>query len=64
MYTNCDIKKGSKEALIEGPAETHARSEVADEMAARLAALEAADPSQARPAPRRNIIGRVAFLNL
>jgi hypothetical protein len=64
VYTNYDIKKGSKEALVEGPAETHARSEVADEVAARLAALEAADPSQARPMPRRNVSGRVDFMNL
>jgi hypothetical protein len=34
-----------------GPAETHAKRETEQEVAARLAVLEALDPSQARPKP-------------
>jgi hypothetical protein len=34
-----------------GPAETHAKRETDQEVAARLAVLEALDPSQARPKP-------------
>jgi ribosome maturation protein Sdo1 len=47
-----------------GKAETHAKQETEREIAARLAALEAIDPSQKRPTPRPNILGSVAFTEL
>ena len=47
-----------------GPAETYAAQETKREVAARLAALEAIDPSQKRPTPRPNILGSVAFTEL
>jgi hypothetical protein len=45
-----------------GPAETHAKRETEREVAARLAVLEALDPSQTRPKP--NAPNRVDFINL
>lgn len=47
-----------------GKAETYAKDETSREVAARLAALEALDPSQKRPTPRPNILNNVAFIDL
>jgi len=47
-----------------GTAETYAKQETEREIAARLAALEALDPSQKRPTPKPNILNNVAFIDL
>ena len=47
-----------------GPAETYAAQETKREVAARLAALEALDPSQKRPVPKRSILGNVDYIDL
>jgi len=47
-----------------GPVETYAKQETEREIAARLAALEALDPSQKRPTPKRNILSRVDYIDL
>ena len=54
--------RGLKMAL--GPSETHAAQETKREIAARLAALEAIDPSQRRPTPRRSILNKVDYIDL
>jgi len=38
-----------------GPTETASKQEIESEVVRRLAALEALDPSQARPKPKRNV---------
>jgi hypothetical protein len=47
-----------------GKAETYAKQETERDIAARLAALEALDPSQKRPTPKPNILNNVAFIDL
>lgn len=47
-----------------GKAETYAKQETEREVAARLALLEALDPSQKRPTPKPNILNNVAFIDL
>jgi len=47
-----------------GEAETYAKRETEREIAARLAALEALDPSQKRPTPKPNPLSSVAFIDL
>ena len=47
-----------------GKAETYAKQETEREIAARLAAMEALDPSQKRPTPKPNILNNVAFIDL
>jgi len=47
-----------------GEAETYAKRETEREIAARLAALEALDPSQKRPTPKPNPLNSVAFIDL
>ncbi len=47
-----------------GPAETYAKQETEREIAARLAVLEALDPSQKRPTPKPSILNRVDYLDL
>ena len=47
-----------------GPSETHAKQETEREIAARLAALEAIDPSQKRPTPKRSILNKVDYIDL
>ena len=54
----------SDPGLYLGPAETHATQETKREIAARLAALEALDPSQKRPTPKPSILNSVAFVTL
>ena len=54
----------SAPGLYLGPAETHAAQETKREIAARLAALEALDPSQKRPTPKPSILNSVAFVKL
>lgn len=54
----------SDPGLFLGPAETHAKRETENEVAARLALLELMDPSQRRPTPKPNILNNVAFINL
>ena len=54
----------SDPGLYLGPAETHAAQETKREIAARLAALEALDPSQKRPTPKPSILNSVAFVKL
>ncbi len=49
---------------ISGQAEIEAMHEIDQEVAARLAALEALDPSQKRPTPKRNRLGRVDYIEL
>jgi len=49
------------------PAGLHAREamrEIDQEIAARLASLELLDPSQERPTPRPNRLGRVDYIEL
>jgi len=48
----------------DGEAETHAKQETEREVAARLAALEALDPSQKRPTPRPSILNKVDYIDL
>ncbi len=50
--------------LFLGPAETHAKHETEQAVAARLAVLELLDPSQKRPTPKPNILNRVDFIDL
>jgi hypothetical protein len=47
----------------DGSASALAMREVDQEIVARLAALEALDPSQKRPTPRPNILNRVDFMD-
>jgi hypothetical protein len=47
-----------------GEAETYAKQETEREIAARLAVLEASDPSQKRPTPKPNILNRVDYIDL
>ena len=47
-----------------GKAETYTKQETEREIAARLAALEALDPSQKRPMPKPNTLNNVAFIDL
>ena len=56
------LLRGLKMAI--GPSETHAAQETKREIAARLAALEAIDPSQRRPTPRRSILNKVDYIDL
>jgi len=43
------VTRPRRESLLDGPIETYVKREVATAVAARLAALEASDPTQARP---------------
>ena len=54
----------SDPGLCLGPAETYAKQETEREIAVRLAALEALDPSQKRPTPKPNILNRVDYIDL
>ncbi len=54
----------SDPGLYLGPAETYAKQETEREIAARLAALEALDPSQKRPTPKPNPFNSTAFIDL
>ena len=56
--------KQTEQGVRLGPAETHAKQETEREIAARLAALEALDPSQTRPTPKASILNPVAFVKL
>ena len=47
-----------------GEAETYAKQETEREIAARLAVLEALDPSQKRPTPKPSILNRVDYIDL
>ena len=47
-----------------GKAETHAAQETKREVAARLAVLEALDPSQKRPTPKPSILDKVDYIGL
>lgn len=61
--TNADWPNDSDDD-ISGQAEIEAIHEIDREVAARLAALEALDPSQKRPTPRLNRLGRVDYIEL
>jgi len=61
--TNADRTNDSDDD-ISGQAEIEAMHEIDQEVAARLAALEALDPSQKRPTPRPNRLGRVDYIEL
>jgi hypothetical protein len=50
--------------FTDGEAETYAKQETEREVAARLAALEALDPSQKRPAAKPSPLSSVAFIDL
>ena len=50
--------------FTDGEAETYAKQETEREVAARLAALEALDPSQKRPTPKPSPLNSVAFIDL
>ena len=51
-----------RDGLRLGPVETYAKQETEREIAVRLAALEAFDPSKKRPTPNANIRNRVDFM--
>jgi hypothetical protein len=50
--------------FTDGEAETYAKQETDRDVAARLVALEALDPSQKRPTPKPSPLNSVAFIDL